>query len=129
MRDIKEFERAIDKLKFFYENFKVLRVSNNYYQLEAIMLLHLLSFNNIEDFYTKLEGLTQEELKNPFIEYVIKLNASIEDGNYRLVFTLKDSCPIQFCEVFLDHIEDTLRYSASHSEWRQPAAAKRPTAS
>ena len=115
VRDIKEFDRAIDKLKFFYQNFKELRVSNNYYQLEAILLLHLLSFNNIEDFYTKLEGLTEEEFKNPFIEYVIKLNESIEDGNYRLVFNLKDSCPIQFCEMFLDRIEETLRVEVTRS--------------
>jgi hypothetical protein len=70
VKDINEFDRAIDKLKFF----KDLRASNNYYQLEAIKLLRLLSSNKIEDFYTKLEGLTEEELKNTFIAYVISLN-------------------------------------------------------
>lgn len=58
------------------------------------MLLNLLSFNNIEDFYTKLEAFTPEELSNKYIQYVVNLNTNIEDGNYRLVFTLKDSCPI-----------------------------------
>jgi hypothetical protein len=105
VKDIIEFDRAMSKLEFFYENFNDLRTSNNYHQLQAINSLRLLSSNKIEDFYTKLEGFTEELLKNPFISYVISLN-----GNYRRVFSLKDSCPIDFCKMFLDRAEETLRY-------------------
>jgi hypothetical protein len=103
-KDLTEFSRAIEKLKFFYENFRQLKQSNNFYQLEAIMLLYLLSFNNIEDFYTKLEEFGPDELSNKYIDYVINLNTNIEDGNYRMVFKLRDSCPIEMCEVFLERI-------------------------
>lgn len=114
-KDIVEFNRAIDKLKFFYDNFKSSSNSSNYFQLIAITLLHLLSFNKIEDFYTKLEGLSDQEIQNPLIKYVITLNESIEDGSYRKVFVLKDTCPIPFCEMFLDRIEETLRVELAKS--------------
>jgi hypothetical protein len=38
VKDIIEFDRAMSKLEFFYENFKDLRTSNNYHQLQAIII-------------------------------------------------------------------------------------------
>jgi 26S proteasome regulatory subunit N12 len=48
-----------------------------------------LSAHRNEEFYSKLENLKLEEMKNPLIDYVFKINDAIEEGNYRRVFHLK----------------------------------------
>lgn len=55
----------------------------------AIHLLFLLSTNQNQQFYSKLETIKIDNLKDKYISYVLLLNDAIEEGNYRKVFTLR----------------------------------------
>ena len=55
----------------------------------AINLLFLLSTNQNQQFYSKLETIKIDNLKDKYISYVLLLNDAIEEGNYRKVFTLR----------------------------------------
>ena len=104
-----EFHRAIKKLDFFYENFAYLHKSENYYELNSIQLIDLLSLNQTKDFYTQLESFQGEELNNKYIQYVVELNQAIEDGNYREVFELRNASPSTLFKPFLEKIQETVR--------------------
>jgi len=62
--------------------------------ITAIHLLFLLSANRNQEFYCKLEAITVDHLKDPYISYVLLLNDAIEEGNYRKIFALRDRNPL-----------------------------------
>lgn len=111
----KDFELAIDNVRFFYENSFALPKSANHEAVKSIHLLSLLSSHRNEEFYTKLENLVPSELENDLIRYVLRLNDAIEEGNYRRVFILKKEQPLEYFAPFLERIEDTVRIELAKS--------------
>lgn len=77
---------AIEGVRFFYENDFNLPKSENEKEIIAIHLLFLLSTHRNEEFYTKLENLSTVEIHYDLVQYVLKMNEAIEEGNYRKVF-------------------------------------------
>jgi protoheme ferro-lyase len=108
-RSSKDFELAIDNVRFFYENLLNLPRSPNHEVVKAIHLLFLLSNNRNEEFYAKLEAMEVNELDGDLISFVMKLNDAIEEGNYRRVFQLKNHNKIEYFRPFLEKVEDTIR--------------------
>ena len=82
----------------------------------AIHLLFLLSCNKTHEFYTKLESISVDHLKDSYIDYVLLLNDAIEEGNYRKVFELRDKNPLpEYFGPFLDGILETIRTEIAKS--------------
>ena len=82
----------------------------------AVHLLFLLSTNKTQEFYTKLEAILAEQLKGDYIDYVLKLNDAIEEGNYRKVFSLRDKNPLpDYFGPFLERILETIRIEIAKS--------------
>lgn len=75
--------------------------SDNDAPIIALHLLFLLSTHRNEDFYTKLENLTNEEIHYNYVQYVLKMNEAIEEGNYRKVFEKKNNSPLEYFAPFL----------------------------
>lgn len=90
----KEYENAISNVKFFYENTLLSHKPRYHSMITAIHLLFLLSANRNQEFYCKLEAITFDHLKDPYISYVLLLNDAIEEGNYRKIFALRDRNPL-----------------------------------
>lgn len=114
-RQTKDFELAIEGVRFFYENGLNLPKSDNDEPIIAIHLLFLLSTHRNEEFYTKLENLTTVEIHYNYVQYVLKMNEAIEEGNYRKVFEKKNNCPLEYFTPFLEKIEDTVRIEVAKS--------------
>ena len=100
-RSSKDFELAIEKVRFFYENGLSIPKSNNHEAIKSIHLLSLLSANRNEEFYSKLENLHVSELENNLVGFVLKINDAIEEGNYRKVFKLARESPLEYFTPFL----------------------------
>lgn len=84
--------------------------------ITAIHLLFLLSTNRNQEFYSKLESITSESLKDEYISYVLLLNDAIEEGNYRKIFLLRDRNPLpEYFGPFLDTISETIRTEIAKS--------------
>jgi 26S proteasome regulatory subunit N12 len=82
----------------------------------AVHLLFLLSTNKTQEFYTKLESIITEQLKDDYIDYVLLLNDAIEEGNYRKVFSLREQNPLpEYFGAFLDRILETIRIEIAKS--------------
>jgi 26S proteasome regulatory subunit N12 len=105
-------------VKFFYENVFVCGSSAPAQQamITAIHLLFLLSSNRTEEFYSKLEAITAEQLRDTLLSYVLLLNDAIEEGNYRKVFSLRLQNPLpEYFGPFLDTILETVRTEIARS--------------
>jgi len=104
----REYENAINNVKFFYENVLISHAGfqPQYQQMiTAIHLLFLLSNNRNQEFYSKLESIPLENLQGSYVSYVLLLNDAIEEGNYRKVFSLKNDNPLpEFFGPFLHSI-------------------------
>jgi hypothetical protein len=74
----RDFELAIDNVRFFYENTLISTPSSEYHLVTAIHLLFLLSSHKNEEFYAKIETLQFNDLKDKYISYVLLLNDAIE---------------------------------------------------
>jgi hypothetical protein len=84
--------------------------------ITAIHLLFLLSSNRNQEFYSKLESITTENLRDQYISYVLLLNDAIEEGNYRKIFLLKNQNPLpEYFGPFLDRISETIRTEIAKS--------------
>jgi hypothetical protein len=107
-RSSREYENAINNVKFFYENVLVAGGSagrSQHAMVTAIHLLFLLSSNRTQEFYSKLEAISAEQLRDPLLSYVLLLNDAIEEGNYRKVFSLRLDNPLpEYFGPFLDTI-------------------------
>jgi hypothetical protein len=107
-RSSKDYENAINNVKFFYENVLIAHsthVPQHHSMITAIHLLFLLSSNRNQEFYCKLEAITTESLRDSYISYVLLLNDAIEEGNYRKIFLLRDQNPLpEYFGPFLDSI-------------------------
>lgn len=115
-RNSKDYERAINNVKFFYENTLINNNPAHHSMATAIHLLFLLSTNRNEEFYGKLESLTNNDLADQYIRYVLSLNDAIEEGNYRKVFTLRGENPLlDYFGPFLDQISETIRTEIAKS--------------
>jgi 26S proteasome regulatory subunit N12 len=112
---MREFELAIEGLRFFYENGLSLPESEHNKSVIAIHLLFLLSTHRNEEFYTKLENLTTAEIHYDLVQYVLKMNEAIEEGNYRKVFEKRKQSPLDHFSPFLEKIEDTIRIEVAKS--------------
>lgn len=81
-RSSKDYEIAINNVKFFYENVLVCQTTTyapqHHLMITAIHLLFLLSNNRNQEFYSKLESITTENLQDRYIAYVLLLNDAIE---------------------------------------------------
>ena len=89
---------------------------HNYSMITAIHLLFLLSTNRNQEFYSKLEAITSESLRDEYISYVLLLNDAIEEGNYRKIFLLRDRNPLpEYFGPFLDTISETIRTEIAKS--------------
>jgi len=76
-RNNKEYENAINNVKFFYENTLVALLPQFHSMITAIHLLFLLSANRNKEFYSKLESITTAHLQDQYISYVLLLNDAI----------------------------------------------------
>lgn len=66
-RNNKEYENAINNVKFFYENVFISHNSHTseyHSMITAIHLLFLLSTNRNQEFYSKLESITSARLQD-----------------------------------------------------------------
>lgn len=91
-------------------------VRSQHAMVTAIHLLFLLSSNRTQEFYSKLEAITAEELRDPLLSYVLLLNDAIEEGNYRKVFSLRLQNPLpEYFGPFLDTISETIRTEIARS--------------
>ena len=51
-----------------------------------------------------------EQIKGEYIDYVLKLNDAIEEGNYRKIFSLRNHNPLpDYFGPFLERILETIR--------------------
>lgn len=118
-RSHREYENAISNVKFFYEN--VLIASSGYTpqfhsMITGIHLLFLLSSNRNQEFYSKLESISSESLREEYVSYVLLLNDAIEEGNYRKIFVLRDRNPLpDYFGPFLETISQTIRTEIAKS--------------
>jgi hypothetical protein len=62
-----------------------------------------------------LENLTTIEIHYDLVQYVLKMNEAIEEGNYRKVFEKRKQCPLEYFTPFLEKIEDTIRIEVAKS--------------
>lgn len=78
--------------------------------ITAIHLLFFLSSSKTQEFFTKLESIPTDNLKDEYVSYVLLLNDAIEEGNYRKVFSLSSQNPLpDYFGPFLDRILETIR--------------------
>lgn len=104
-KNTKGVENAINNVKFFYENIFISQKPKFHAMITAVHLLFLLSTNKTQEFYTKLESIITQQLKDNYIDYVLLLNDAIEEGNYRKIFALKNQNPLpEYFGLFLDRI-------------------------
>ncbi|KRX07168.1 hypothetical protein PPERSA_00078 [Pseudocohnilembus persalinus] len=115
VKNYEEFERAITKLRVFYENFGQLQPSQDQNQFIALYLLYLLSFNKMGQFHTYLELLPISDLQNKYIKFVLDLERSISVGNYKDVLNSKQNSTLPQFSLFLERIIHTVRYEIARS--------------
>ena len=63
----------------------------------------------------KLESLSHSDLADVYIQYVLKLNDAIEEGNYSKVFQLRKENTLNYFTPFLDRITETVRTEIAKS--------------
>jgi hypothetical protein len=115
-RQQKDYENAINNVRFFYENTLIPHKPRYHSIITAIHLLFLLSANRNQEFYCKLEAITADHLKDEYLSYVLLLNDAIEEGNYRKIFSLSHRNPLpDFFGPFLDRISETIRTEIARS--------------
>ena len=113
-RNSQHYEQAINTVRFFEENWGgevgEERVAT------AIQLLFLLSTNRTQEFYSRLESMPPTALQGKHVQYVLKLNDAIEEGNYRKVLALGGHNPLpDYFGPFLDRISETIRHEMAKS--------------
>jgi 26S proteasome regulatory subunit N12 len=115
-KNFQEFENAYFRFKTLNDDFEpVIGKSKNSAEVTALYLLYLLSFSKISEFHVALEKLSEEEKRNKFVSFAIKLEDSFMVGNYAEVLQSKSKAPYEYFSVFLDRIIETIRYEIARS--------------
>ena len=113
---IEEFESSMIQLRAFYNESKgVLPPSSDKYGLLGLYLLFLIYKNRTADYYTELELLSIDELKNPCIAVAVVLEQHFVDGNYHKILHTQQSIPVPIYHYFINKMIDTVRHEAARS--------------
>ncbi len=113
---IEELESGMIQLRAFYSESKaVLAPSPDKYGLLGLYLLFLIYKNKTADYYTELELLTVEELKNPCIAVAVALMQHFVDGNYHKIIHNQQAVPLPIYQYFISKMIDTVRHEAARS--------------
>lgn len=120
-----EYELAAQRLNnIYFTTLKTLGYSPDYYELQGVYLLYLLSFNKqhriyigwIGSFYSEIELLPREALDHSSISYVLQIEQALSIGNYSAV---KSENPVTgLGSIFLNRIVETIRDQTAMSASR-----------
>lgn len=130
--DAEGFARHYQQLKPFYFDFSSkLPISERHYPTIGLYLLYLLSDNRIGEFHVELELLPEavkSNLDNKFIQYPIRLEECLMEGNYHRVYSARDEAPLpmflSFADVLITRVKIAENKDASLTDGEGPEATK-----
>lgn len=110
VRDIDGFERYMQQLKPYYQDFEDKSSSTYTDQMTGLYLLFLLAKNETGKFHVELEKIDNKKLEaSHYLQHPVKLEQSLMEGNYGKVFLARDNIPAPEYKFFMDELTSTIR--------------------
>ncbi|KDN38506.1 proteasome 26S subunit [Tilletiaria anomala UBC 951] len=118
VKDINSFDRYMNLLKAFYNDFSSqLPPSTNHEPLLGLSLLRLLSSNAIASFHTALEALPSDLVqKSPYLQHPVNLERWLMEGSYSKVWRAQKEAPREEYKFFVDSLMGTIRHEIASCE-------------
>jgi len=108
--DLDSFARNMAQLKPYY-SLSASKSSNRKTYILGLNLMYLLVENDLSEFHSYLELLSDSEMLTPYLSFPITLERQMMVGLYDKIFTARFNMPHLLYEVFMDNLLQTVRDS------------------
>lgn len=110
-KDESSFERYVEYLKTYYNDYKDLLMESHWkWPILGLHLMALLAQNRIAEFHTELELVPFEhQHKQHYISFPVELERWLMEGSYNKVLSATSNVPLPVFRFFMDKLMVTVR--------------------